>query len=203
MYIEDFYKPIVERFFKQLINEIKELNSYRDDKTKLNIPFLIAPLAQDINLHFEKYTDFAEDIRDIETVGVEVINNDGYEQVRANIWIEENEKYYYQILFDSNPVYSGYCECKPTDNGYREDKQCCGYGCDWDEPTVKVSKVLLISDHDWEGTEHEYWDFEDEFYDKDDKAKNEKHKRENKIRANFLQSEIKRMQKELENLENL
>ena len=57
------------------------------------------------------------------------------------------------------------------------------------------------SKHDWEGTQHEYWNFEDEFFDKNDKAKRERIKKESKIRIEFLQNEIKRMQDELKEIE--
>lgn len=201
MYIEDFYKPIVTKFFKLLINEVEELNDKRKAKDKLNTAFLIAPLAQDINYHFEKYADFAEDLRYLGLVCAEVISNDYKDQVKANIYIDEEEKYYYEIIFDSDTSYLGYCECIKTDNGYREDKQCCGYDCDWDYPTVEVRKVRIVSKHDWEGTQHEYWNFEDEFFDKNDKAKRERIKKESKIRIEFLQNEIKRMQDELKEIE--
>lgn len=201
MYMEDFYKPIVTKFFKQLINEIEELNDKREDKDKLNTAFLIAPLAQDINYHFEKYTDFAEDLRYLGLVCAEVISNDYKDQVKANIYIDEEEKYYYEIIFDSDTSYLGYCGCIKTDKGYREDKQCCGYDCDWDYPTIEVRKVQIVSKHNWEGTQHEYWDFEDEFFDKNDKAKRERIKKESKIRVEFLQNEIRRMQDELKEIE--
>lgn len=145
MYIEDFYKPIVTKFFKLLINEVEELNDKRKAKDKLNTAFLIAPLAQDINYHFEKYADFAEDLRYLGLVCAEVISNDYKDQVKANIYIDEEEKYYYEIIFDSDTSYLGYCECIKTDKGYREDKQCCGYDCDWDYPTVEVRKVKIVS----------------------------------------------------------
>ena len=122
MYIEDFYKPIVTKFFKLLINEVEELNDKRKAKDKLNTAFLIAPLAQDINYHFEKYADFAEDLRYLGLVCAEVISNDYKDQVKANIYIDEEEKYYYEIIFDSDTSYLGYCECIKTDKGYREDK---------------------------------------------------------------------------------
>lgn len=201
MYIEDFYKPIVTKFFKLLINEVEELNDKRKAKDKLNTAFLIAPLAQDINYHFEKYADFAEDLRYLGLVCAEVISNDYKDQVKANIYIDEEEKYYYEIIFDSDTSYLGYCECIKTDKGYREDKQCCGYDCDWDYPTVEVRKVQIVSKHDWEGTQHEYWNFEDEFFDKNDKAKRERIKKESKIRIEFIQNEIKRMQDELKEIE--
>lgn len=201
MYIEDFYKPIVTKFFKLLINEVEELNDKRKAKDKLNTAFLIAPLAQDINYHFEKYADFAEDLRYLTLVCVEVMSNDYKDQVKANIYIDEEEKYYYEIVFNSDTAYLGYCECIKTDKGYREDKKCCGYNCDWDYPTVEVRKVQIVSKHDWEGTQHEYWNFEDEFFDKNDKAKRERIKKESKIRIEFLQNEIKRMQDELKEIE--
>ena len=201
MYIEDFYKPIVTKFFKLLINEVEELNDKRKDKDKLNTAFLIAPLAQDINYHFEKYADFAEDLRYLTLVCVEVMSNDYKDQVKANIYIDEEEKYYYEIVFDSDTTYLGYCECIKNDKGYREDKKCCGYNCDWDYPTVEVRKVQIVSKHDWEGTQHEYWNFEDEFFDRNDKAKRERIKKESKIRIEFLQNEIKRMQDELKEIE--
>ena len=96
-----------------------------------------------------------------------------------------------------------YCECSPGDLDYREDKHCCGHGCDWEASKIEVRKSILVSRCSWDGDEHDYWDFEDEFY-ADDKEENEKKKlaeREYKIRE--LKETIENAQKELEKLENL
>lgn len=109
----------------------------------------------------------------------------------------------YEIVFDYDERNWGYCECNPSDLDYREDKHCCGHGCDWDAPSIKVRKSFLISEHSWSGDEHDYWDFEDKFY-ADDKEENEKKllaEREYKIKS--LKETIENAQKELKKLENL
>lgn len=97
----------------------------------------------------------------------------------------------------------GYCQCSPGDPDYREDKHCCGHGCDWEAPSVEVRKSFLVSNHSWSGDEHDYWDFEDKFY-ADDKEENKKKllaEREYKIKN--LKETIENAQKELKKLENL
>ena len=111
--------------------------------------------------------------------------------------------YHYRFEFSYDTRDYGYCECTPDMPDYREDKHCCGHGCDWEAPSVEVRKSFLVSNHSWHGDEHDYWDFEDKFY-ADDKEENEKKllaERECKIRN--LKETIENAQKELKKLENL
>lgn len=197
----------IQKFIEELIEALKYENTYRDlepsDK-KLDIPFLIAGLWQDLISNYEHYDEFCSDLRNCYNI---VILDDNYYicKVCVNFFNEIMEvlDFEYEIVFDYDERNWGYCECNPSDLDYREDKHCCGHGCDWDAPSIKVRKSFLISEHSWSGDEHDYWDFEDKFY-ADDKEENEKKllaEREYKIKS--LKETIENAQKELKKLENL
>lgn len=198
---------IVQKFIEELIEAFKYENTYRDIEPKykkLDIPFLIAGLWQDLISNYEHYNEFCSDLRNCYNI---VILDDNYYicKVCVNFFNEIMEvlDFEYEIVFDYDERNWGYCECKPNDPDYREDKHCCGHGCDWEAPSVEVRKIFLVSNHSWHGDEHDYWDFEDKFY-ANDKEENEKKllaEREYKIKN--LKETIENAQKELKKLENL
>lgn len=197
----------IQKFIEKLIEALKYENTYRDIKPKdkkLDIPFLIAGLWQDLISNYEHYNEFCSDLRDCYDI---VILDDNYYiyKVCVNFFNEMMEvlDFRYEIIFNYDERNWGYCECSPDDPDYREDKHCCGHGCDWDAPSIEVRKSFLVSNHSWSGDEHDYWEFEDKFY-ADDKEENEKKllaEREYKIKS--LKETIENAQRELKELENL
>ena len=197
----------IQNFIEQLIDVLKYENTYREPNgKKLDIPFLVSVLWQDLTNNYECYNEFCSDLRDCDNYDIVILDDNYYIcKVCVNFFNEIMEvlDFEYEIVFDYDERNWGYCECKPNDPDYREDKHCCGHGCDWEAPSVKVRKSFLVSNHSWHGDEHDYWDFEDKFY-ANDKEENEKKllaEREYKIKN--LKETIENAQKELKKLENL
>lgn len=202
----------IQKFIEQLIDVLKYENTYREPNgKKLDIPFLISALWQDLTDNYERYDEFCSDLRDCDNYDI-VIGEDNYCICKVNVFLYNEDDdlkcvgesdFRYEITFGYDEYNWGYCECKPGDPDYRADKHCCGHGCDWEAPSIEVRKSFLVSIHSWSGDEHDYWDFEDKFYD-NDKEENEKKllaEREYKIR--HLKDTIENAQKELKELENL
>lgn len=204
----------IQKFIEQLIDVLKYENTYREPNgKKLNIPFLVSALWQDLMDNYECYDEFCSDLRDCNDYDI-VIGEDNYCICKVNVFLynetennnwkcAEESDFRYEITFSYDERNWGDCECSPGDPDYREDKHCCGHGCDWEAPSVEVRKSFLVSNHLWSGDEHDYWDFEDKFY-ADDKEENKKKllaEREYKIKN--LKETIENAQKKLKELENL
>lgn len=114
---------------------------------------------------------------------------------------QKHPEYIYELCFTYDTRDYGYCECTPDMPDYREDKHCCGHGCDAVFCEFSLHKVLHIVSGSWEGDEHNYWDFEDEFYlgDKELAEKKESEDREREIKE--LRNRIETDQKRLTELE--
>lgn len=207
---------VIQEFIEQLVDALKYENECKESyDEKFNIPFLISALWQDLMDRSKCYDGFCSDLKDCDNYDI-VIENCDYYICKTNVIIYNGikdmygdscgyieAKFRYEIIFSYDERNWGYCKCKPNDLGYREDKHCCGHGCDWEAPTIEVRKSFLVSNHSWSGDEHDYWEFEDEFY-LDDKEENEKKlvaEREYKIKS--LKETIKNAQRELKELENL
>lgn len=208
-------------FVKEFVSSLKKENECREPNgVKFNIPFLISTLCQSFNNDESLYKQFISDLKECSYYDIYIddlrptykttctaivcFHNDVCED---DYGYTEELNFQYEITFSSSERYYQYCECTPDDPDYREDKHCCGHGCDWDAPNFTMRKSLLVSSQTWDGDEHDYWDFEDKFY-ADDKEENEKKlisERECEIR-NFKET-IKNAQKKLKelekNLENL
>lgn len=209
----------LQKFLDNVITELKRSNDDRQlydiDIQEFDIPFIISSLWQSFNNNPDKYIEFISDLEkwsdynvnidesrndyngiiDITVVLVDINNSEDLDILYSD--------YHYRFEFSYDTRDYGYCECTPDMPDYREDKHCCGHGCDWEAPSVEVRKSFLVSNHSWHGDEHDYWDFEDKFY-ADDKEENEKKllaERECKIRN--LKETIENAQKELKKLENL
>ena len=204
----------IQKFIEQLVDALKYENTHREPNgEKLDVPFLISALWQDLIDNYECYDEFCSDLRDCDSYEI-VIGEDNYYICKVNVFLYndtendnwkcvEESDFRYEITFSYDERNWGYCECSPDDPDYREDKHCCGHGCDWNASSIEVRKSFLVSNHSGSGDEHDYWDFEDKFY-ADDKEENEKKllaERECKIRN--LKETIENAQKELKKLENL
>jgi hypothetical protein len=112
------------------------------------------------------------------------------------------EDYQYEINFNYDPRDWGYCQCTSDMEDYREDKCCCGHGCDWWAPAFEMRKSFSVGSHNWNGDEHNYWEFEDEFY-KENRELAEKEANESKEREiKELKARIEADTKKLAELEN-
>ena len=200
----------LDKFLKHLIEEFERDDSVVNSK---NIPFVISVLWQKFSYadkceiadfidDLEKYADYIISINkpqndysgicDIEISLLKYIKDD-YDDYDS-----PNNNYIINIEYDERLW--GYCQCSPEDEDYREDKHCCGHGCDWLAPHLTLNKVFVVASHNWTGDEHDFWNFEDNFY-KSELELNEQNKKiekEKEIqRLNELIEDSKKRLKEL------
>ena len=114
---------------------------------------------------------------------------------------KEVKDFQYEINFIYNQRDWGYCQCTPDMKDYREDKHCCGHGCDWWAPSFEIKKSYLMNRYSWNGDEHDYWGFEDEFYMSDKELADKKEKEDRERQIEELRNRIESNQKKLAELE--
>ena len=83
---------------------------------------------------------------------------------------------------------------------YREDKHCCGHGCDATFCEFELHKVLHITKDTWNGDEHDYWDFEDDFYMSDKELADKKAEEDRLREIKELKNQIETASKKLKEL---
>ncbi len=197
-------QDLISRITKCLKEENKR-NSSDPDWKSLNIPFMIAPLVQllenspldDLENYLKEWSIFDLYYDSDKTGGysngsVRLVT---YKKNQTTFSEISNITYIFDFFRDERPY--GYCECRLDEEDYREDKLCCGHGCDWDAPGIVVKKVIDMVNHPWEGDEHDFWEFEDSFYKVNDDLEAIKLEKERAARKKFLEASILEMQKEL------
>lgn len=208
-------------FLNRLIEVIKmekELGEFKNDQ--LDIPFIISSLYQSFEKHIDIFKEFIQDLCLYPDYNVSILDSqndynglidvdihlvkysDTYTE--DNQWTESDKPNYdYKLCFTYDTRHYGYCECTPDMPDYRQDKQCCGHGCDAAFCEFSLHKIVHIADGSWAGDEHDYWDFEDEFYmnDKELAERKEKEEREREIKE--LKNRIEADQKRLAELEGV
>lgn len=212
---------ILQAFLDRLIEELKSeagCNNLKNDQ--LDIPFIISSLYQSFESHTDIFENFIQDLCLYPDYNISILDSqndyNGLIDVEINLvkfsdrytednqWYTDSDKpnYDYKICFTYDTRDYGYCQCTPDMPDYREDKDCCGHGCDAAFCEFSLHKVLHIASGSWDGDEHDYWDFEDEFYlsDKELAEKKENEDREREIWE--LKSRIEADQKRLAELEN-
>ena len=208
----------LDRFIEELKSEVG-CNNFKNDQ--LDIPFIISSLYQNFEEHTDIFKKLVQDLSLYPDYNISILNSqndyNGLIDVEINLvkfsdkyaednqWYTDSNKpnYNYKICFTYDTRNYGYCECTPDMPDYREDKHCCGHGCDASFCEFSLHKVLHITSGSWEGDEHDYWDFEDEFYlnDKELAEKKENEDREREIWE--LKSRIEADQKRLAELEGI
>ena len=201
---------IIQKFIERLVDAFKYENECREsDDKKFDIPFLVSGLWEDLTDNYKHYDKFCSDLRYCDDYDIE-IHDSNYHICKVNViiyngdgWGNLKTYFEYEITFGYNERNWGYCKCTPDDPDYREDKHCCGHGCDWDAPNFTIRKSLLVSSQGWYGDEHDYWDFEDKFYSDDKEEKEKKLLTEREYKIKSLKETIENAQRELKELENL
>ena len=192
-------------------NENREYeNLSEDDKYSiLNIPFLISSLWEAFRAEPNTYSDFIECLNKAYDYQILITepDNDYYGICKAIIsfCVSDNmcdgvEDYQYEINFNYDPRDWGYCECTSDMKDYREDKHCCGHGCDWWAPAFEMRKSFSVSNHKWHGDEHDYWDFEDEFYASNKELADKKAEEDRLREIKELKNQIETASKKLKEL---
>ena len=204
----------LQKFLENFINELKRENNDREyhETRKLDVPFIISTLYQSFNNNTDKYKEFISDLEkwsdynvnldksrddyngiiDVTVVLVD-INNSEYLDV-----LYSDYDYRFEFSYDTRDY--GYCECTPDMPDYREDKHCCGYGCDAHFCQFDLYKVLHITKDTWQGDEHDYWDFEDEFYMSDKELADKKAEEDRLRKIEELKNQIETDSKKLKEL---
>ena len=171
----------LQKFLDKLIDELKrekERNGLRYNQ--LDIPFIISSIYQSFKNNTDRYKDFINDIEKYYDYNLCIEDNqndyDGLIDIEVNLvkYFEDSinpeitdydtPDYGYKFKLTYDERYWRYCECTPDMEDYREDKHCCGHGCDASFCSFTLYKIVNISSDTWHGDEHDYWDFEDEFY---------------------------------------
>lgn len=204
-------QTFLDKFIEDLKSEIG-CNNLKNDQ--LDIPFIISSLYQSFEENTDVFQEFIQDLCLYPDYNISILDSqndyNGLIDVEINLVKypdkKENEQWYmgghspnygYKLCFTYDTRDYGYCECTPDMPDYREDKHCCGHGCDALFCEFSLHKVLHITSGSWEGDEHDYWDFEDEFYlsDKELAEKKEKEDRERQIieLKNRIEADQKRL----------
>lgn len=206
----------LQNFLDRLIEEIKEENEERKDRelSDINIPFILSAPYQSFGNDIDKYKEFIQDLNDYPDYNVIVSESkddyNGIIDVEINL-VKDNSDYNsdnyipdydcadysYLLSFSYDDKDYGYCQCTPDMPDYREDKHCCGHGCDASFCSFSLHKVLNVVSDSWYGDEHDYWEFEDEFYASDkelaDKKREEDRVREIEELKNRISADSKRL----------
>lgn len=187
--------------FQELIDEIVEaLKAENEESDKeYDIPFLISILWQEFNTKSELYKELESDLKN----SYDICVNKFSEGPEVLIYFWSIQKLSYRIRFETDERYWGDCECNPDMKDYREDKHCCGHGCDWEAPAVTITKCCdIASHHTWNGDEHDYWDFEDMYYEREKEEATKKLIKTKKREIEYWKDVIKNAENKLEELEN-
>ncbi|WP_143322849.1 hypothetical protein [Clostridium sp. HBUAS56010] len=207
--MNDYLKQDLISRITKCLKEENERNSPDSDWTPLNVPFMLAPLMQvmennplkELEDHLKEWSIFDVNYCKDEADGYgNGFINISFYKTQSNKTYADFSDITYVINFNIDDRPWGYCQCLPTDEDYREDKQCCGHGCDWYAPGVSIKKVTNIISHNWKGDEHDFWEFEDSFYKVNEDLEAVKLEKERAARKKFLEENILEMQKELANL---
>lgn len=204
----------LQKFVTRLVNELKEDNEtnrkYDETKQLLDIPFIISTLSQSFENNEARYKEFITDLESWEkqyygyNLLIENPNDDYCEVVRVSVYPDcHYPAYKYQLRFYFDERYYGYCECTPDMPDYREDKKCCGHGCDAVFCAFTLNKVteVEIANELWNGDEHDYWEFEDAFYKNEKELLKEKEKRRKESEIERLKNDIEYAKEKLAELE--
>lgn len=206
----------LQKFLDNVITELKRSNDDRQlydiDIQKFDIPFIISSLWQSFNDNPCKYKEFISDLEKWSDYNVNLdksrddyngiidvtvlladINNSEYLDVSYSDY-----DYRFEFSYDTRDY--GYCECTPDMPDYREDKHCCGHGCDAHFCQFDLYKVLHITKDTWHGDEHDYWDFEDEFYMSNKELADKKAKEDRLRKIEELKNQIEIASKKLKEL---
>lgn len=208
---------ILQDFLDKIIEELKNKNSCLEEGQTIDIPFIISSLYQNFKNHQECIEKFIEDLYIYPDYNIIILNSqddeNGIIDIEINLikykYINNDKynfkeicpKYNYKLCFKYDIRNYRYCECTPDMPDYREDKHCCGHGCDAAFCEFSLYKISNIFSGSWEGDEHDYWEFEDEFYmdEKELTQQKEKEAREREIME--LKNRIETDQKRLAELE--
>lgn len=128
-----------------------------------NNPEQMKSITEDCSIYgFDIYFEENKDSDDHYTEGSLVINLHKLENNGLSDW-ENNLDYHYRISLDVNDRMTGYCTCSTNDEGFNYEHECCGAGCDWYEPCIRISKIEGLGYVEFDGYERDLWRLEKEW----------------------------------------
>ena len=215
--MEKLQNETLQKFLDNFIEELKRENSDRKYRgiEELDIPFIISSLYQSFNNDTDRYKDFISDLEDWSDYGINIEDSSDYGIINVYINLMKYEgrsigidfegydmpNYDYKFCFSYEERNWGYCECTPDMKDYREDKHCCGHGCDASFCAFTLYKIIHTISGSWTGDEHDYWDFEEEFYLNDKELADKKAAEEKARMIKELKARIESDTKKLAELE--
>lgn len=208
----------LQTFLERFVEELKIENGNRRyyNTNTIDIPFIISSLHQNFQNNTNIFNDFIHDLENYPDYNIIIFDsqNDyngiidvdinlvkGIEYDNNDCCRSEHPDYDYKLCFRYDTRNYRYCECTPDMPDYREDKQCCGHGCDASFCSFSLHKVLNIVSDSWSGDEHDYWEFEDEFYLNDKELADKKAEEDKARMIEELKNRIEADQKKLAELE--
>lgn len=205
----------LQKFIDELVEAFKIENKEKKEQREFDIPFLISTLYQSFKNedNTKTYFHFVEDLDFYSDYNIDVVDSandyNGIVDVYINLvkFTEEEygmplyPSYDYKISFEFEDRHWGYCECTPDMPDYREDKQCCGHGCDATFCEFNLYKIMKVTHGFWKGDKHDYWDFEDDFYKTDEELLLKKQEEDKKREIEMCKKYIEEYTKKLTELE--
>lgn len=200
----------LQSFVEKLVETITDCdNGYDEDVIvkKDMIPFVVSSLWQSFRAEPSTFKEFIKDLEKYAEYQIHIIRptNDYYGICDLQIylydsWSNITQDFSYQIQVYYDPRDLGYCECTLDMKDYREDKHCCGHGCDWWAPSFSLHKVMDVYQHTWDGDEHDFWDFEDDFYKSEFDLEEQKKKLDREYEIKQIQERMKADEQRLKEL---
>ena len=215
--MKNLQNDTLQNFLDKVVDELKREKEYNRLKNdQLDIPFIISSIYQSFKNNTDRYKDFIEDLDKYSDYGlyIEDSQNDYNGLVDIGITLVKyiNDANYPEFTEYDNPDYDykftltydernwGYCECTPDMSDYREDKHCCGHGCDSSFCSFELHKIVHVIKDTWHGDEHDYWEFEDEFYASDKELSDKKAEEDRLRKIEELKNQIGTASKKLKEL---
>ena len=182
----------------------KELQEMMLNREKEHLATLI-PYYETLWQHRDKIQDLLDTIDNYPEISLQYKYDEEEYYTEGTIEIflhkEENDwhsqpNFHYEIELLHDERYWGYCTCEEGDKGYVPEKTCCGDGCDWVAPGVRVTKVDHIAYESFDGVESDMWELENKW--KEDLS--EHNRKLKKEQLHRLEEKLERTKMEIESI---
>lgn len=86
-----------------------------------------------------------------------------FSELNEEGWFDYQQQlnFHYEIELIHDERMYGYCDCRRDMSGYSIKHRCCGNGCDWIAPAIRITKVDLKGYGTFEGVERDVWQLEE------------------------------------------
>lgn len=200
----------LQKFIERLVETVTDCDNGHDEDVivkKNMLPFVVSSLWQSFRAESSTFNGFIKDLEEYSEYHINIIRptNDycgicDFQIYLCDSWSsnEPGSSYRISIFYDQRDW--GYCDCTPDMKDYREDKDCCGHGCDWWAPGFSLHKVMDVYEYTWNGDEHDFWDFEDDFYKSESELDEKRRNSEREYEIKEIQERIRADEQRLKEL---